>query len=98
MTAAAFEITHEWEEPQELQELLQTVREYRPDADLKRIRFAYYIAEKAHSGQIRESDSGPGIAAFPLDGRLAKRRYLTCDPRARIISAGSSRSRQSAFT
>src|SRR5438270_5997766 len=56
MTAAAFEITHEWEEPQELQELLQTVREYRPDADLKRIRYAYYIAERAHSGQIRESD------------------------------------------
>ena len=56
MTAAAYEIRHDWEEPQELHDLLQLVRELRPEADLKRIRYAYYIAEKAHSGQVRESE------------------------------------------
>lgn len=51
----SFDISHDWEEPEPLLELLQAVRDKRDDADLKKIRYAYYVAEKAHSGQTRES-------------------------------------------
>lgn len=64
MTAAAFEITHEWEEPQELHELLQLVRDNRAESDLRRIRYAYFIAEQAHSGQHREA--GDPYITHPL--------------------------------
>jgi len=52
---AAFEISHNWEEPDQLQELLEHIRGERPQADIKKIRYAYYIAEQAHSGQVRTS-------------------------------------------
>jgi guanosine-3',5'-bis(diphosphate) 3'-pyrophosphohydrolase len=52
---AAYEITHDWEEPDQLQELIEHIRRERPQADIKKIRYAYYIAEKAHSGQQRTS-------------------------------------------
>jgi GTP pyrophosphokinase len=64
MTAAAFEITHQWEEPQELHELLQLIRAQRPDANLKRIRYAFFLAEQAHTGQTR--DSGEPYVTHPL--------------------------------
>jgi guanosine-3',5'-bis(diphosphate) 3'-pyrophosphohydrolase len=64
MTAAAFEISHEWEEPQELHDLLQIIRERRADANLQRIRYAYFLAEQAHSGQSRES--GEPYITHPL--------------------------------
>ncbi len=51
--APTFEIPHTWEEPQGLHELLTFIREQRPNADVRRIRYAYYIAEEAHSGQSR---------------------------------------------
>lgn len=62
--AVAYEISHEWEEPQELHELLQTVFDRRPDANLQKIRYAYYLAEKAHAGQAR--DSGEPYITHPL--------------------------------
>lgn len=53
--AVAFEIPHDWEEPDELQELLQSVRDQHPDANIQKIRFAYFLAEDAHRGQERTS-------------------------------------------
>lgn len=64
MTDAAYEISHHWEEPQELHQLLQKVREYNPEADLRKIRYAYYSAERAHSGQVRSS--GEPYITHPL--------------------------------
>jgi guanosine-3',5'-bis(diphosphate) 3'-pyrophosphohydrolase len=51
--AAAYDISHQWEEPEALADLLQSIRERRPQADLKKIRYAYFIAEQAHAGQDR---------------------------------------------
>ena len=51
----AYDISHDWEEPDGLHDLLQVIREQRNDADVRRIRFAFWFAEKAHSGQIRSS-------------------------------------------
>jgi GTP diphosphokinase / guanosine-3',5'-bis(diphosphate) 3'-diphosphatase len=55
MTQSAFEIPHNWEEPEELHAMLSHLREDRPDSNIARIRFAYYVAEQAHLGQIRKS-------------------------------------------
>jgi guanosine-3',5'-bis(diphosphate) 3'-pyrophosphohydrolase len=52
---AAYEISHEWEEPDRLHELLEHIRRERPEADIKKIRYAYFVAEKAHAGQQRSS-------------------------------------------
>lgn len=52
---AAYEIRHDWEDPEELHALLQAVREFRDDANVRKIRYAYYLAEKAHHGQCRRS-------------------------------------------
>src|SRR5690242_7560253 len=61
---AAYEISHDWEEPDALHDLLQSIREQRPEADLRKIRYAYYLAEKAHAGQTRES--GEPYVTHPL--------------------------------
>ncbi len=53
--AAAYDISHEWEEPDQLHELLEHIRRDRHEADIKKIRYAYFIAEKAHAGQQRSS-------------------------------------------
>jgi len=50
---AAYEISHDWEEPEDLHGLLQAIREQRDDADTRKIRYAYYLAENAHRGQAR---------------------------------------------
>lgn len=60
----SFEIVQEWEEPEELHTLLADIRERRPDADLKRLRFAFYVAEQAHAGQTRTS--GEAYITHPL--------------------------------
>src|SRR5687767_7354739 len=62
--AAAYEIANGWEEPDELRELTNALVELRPDADVSRIRHAYYIAERAHTGQTRES--GQPYITHPL--------------------------------
>jgi len=62
--AAAPEISHNWEDPEGLHSLLETIREQRPDADIKKIRYAYFLAEKAHAGQLR--DSGEPYITHPL--------------------------------
>jgi GTP diphosphokinase / guanosine-3',5'-bis(diphosphate) 3'-diphosphatase len=61
---AAYQISHDWEEPEALHDLLQSIRDQRPDADLRKIRYAYYLAEKAHAGQTR--DSGEPYVTHPL--------------------------------
>ena len=61
---AAFDISHEWEDPEELHGLLQAIRDQRHDANVRRIRYAYYIAEKAHRGQVRVS--GEPYISHPL--------------------------------
>lgn len=53
--AVAYDIDHSWEEPDRLLDLLNRIREQRPNADLRKIRYAYYLAENAHSGQVRAS-------------------------------------------
>lgn len=60
----SFEIVQEWEEPEELHQLLADIRERRPDADLQRIRFAFYVSEQAHAGQTRTS--GEAYITHPL--------------------------------
>jgi GTP diphosphokinase / guanosine-3',5'-bis(diphosphate) 3'-diphosphatase len=55
MTRVAFEIPHNWEDPEDLHSLLLSLREYRNNADIKKIRYAYFIAELAHQGQVRKS-------------------------------------------
>lgn len=62
--AATYDIALTWEEPQELHELLQWIREQRPEANVRRIRYAYYVAEQAHSGQTRQS--GEPYISHPL--------------------------------
>ena len=52
---AAYDISHQWEEPEALHDLLASIRERRPSADLKKIRYAYFVAEQAHAGQNRAS-------------------------------------------
>ncbi|MFQ3678531.1 MAG: bifunctional (p)ppGpp synthetase/guanosine-3',5'-bis(diphosphate) 3'-pyrophosphohydrolase, partial [Fimbriimonadaceae bacterium] len=63
--AAAYDIDHSWEEPDRLLDLLNRIREQRPNADLKKIRYAYYVAENAHSGQMRAS--GEPYINHPLE-------------------------------
>ncbi|MFZ4507668.1 MAG: RelA/SpoT family protein [Fimbriimonas sp.] len=53
--ADPYEIEHDWEEPDALHALLQKIRDQRSDANLRKIRYAYFIAEQAHSGQMRKS-------------------------------------------
>lgn len=62
--SATYEIAHTWEEPEELQDFLAKIREQRPDANLRKIRYAYFMAEAAHSGQVR--DSGEPYIVHPL--------------------------------
>lgn len=64
MTSPLLEIPHEWEEPEELHELLEAVREQRHSANIKAIRAAYYVAEQAHQGQAR--GSGEPYITHPL--------------------------------
>lgn len=61
---AAPEITHDWEEPEGLHSLLETIRDQRPTADIQKIRYAYFLAEKAHAGQQRSS--GDPYIVHPL--------------------------------
>lgn len=62
--SALYEISHDWEEPQDLHELLMAIREQRDDADIRKIRFAYFFAEQAHQGQVR--CSGEPYIMHPL--------------------------------
>ena len=55
MSSTPFEIPHDWDDPEDLHQVLVKLREHRSNANVKRIRFAYYIAEQAHLGQIRRS-------------------------------------------
>lgn len=64
MAVLAHDIPHDWEEPQELNEFLEELREFRPDVNLNRLRFAYYFAEQAHTGQVRAS--GEPYVTHPL--------------------------------
>lgn len=64
MSAPAFEIVHEWDEPEELHDLLQALRERRPEANFQKVRFAFYVAEQAHAGQLR--GSGEAYITHPL--------------------------------
>lgn len=59
-----YEIGHEWEEPDGLLELLNLIREQSPEANVRRIRYAYYYAELMHKGQKRQS--GEPYIVHPL--------------------------------
>ena len=61
---AAYEISHDWEEPEDLHAMLQVLRAQRDDANVRRIRYAYFLAEKWHSGQFRKS--GEAYIHHPL--------------------------------
>ena len=62
--ASPYEISHTWDEPEGLTELLNDIRGQRPDADVRKIRYAYYLAEQAHSGQMRAT--GDPYITHPL--------------------------------
>ncbi|MBS1702439.1 MAG: bifunctional (p)ppGpp synthetase/guanosine-3',5'-bis(diphosphate) 3'-pyrophosphohydrolase [Armatimonadetes bacterium] len=55
MPAKHYELPGDWEDPEDFHQFVVHLREIRPKADVKRIRFAYYIAEKEHAGQVRQS-------------------------------------------
>lgn len=55
MTTISFEMPHDWEDPEGLHQLLTRLREEHPFADVKKVRFSYFVAEQAHRGQIRKS-------------------------------------------
>ena len=61
---AAYDIRHDWEDPEDLHELLESIREQRDDADVRKIRYAYFLAESAHKGQMR--CSGEPYITHPL--------------------------------
>lgn len=61
---AAYEISKDWHEPEDLRELLDLVQESRPGANLRKIRYAYYVAERAHQTQTRTS--GEPYITHPL--------------------------------
>lgn len=65
MAEGAYFISHDWEDPDGLHSLLQAVRDQRPDANYRAIRYAYYLAEKAHAGQTRQS--GEPYIQHPLE-------------------------------
>lgn len=54
----------EWEDPEPLQQLLETVAEHYADPQAALIREAYYFAERCHAGQVR--DSGDPYITHPL--------------------------------
>lgn len=62
--SAQYEIAHTWEEPEGLVELQDLIRNQRPSADLRKIRYAYFMAEQWHSGQVRKS--GEPYISHPL--------------------------------
>jgi GTP pyrophosphokinase len=62
--APKYEIDHGWEDPEGLHELLAAIRDDRPDADIRKIRYAYFMAESAHAGQNRSS--GEPYITHPL--------------------------------
>ncbi len=62
--ASSYEISHDWEEPEELHGLLGAIRDVRPDANIKKVRYAYFLAEQAHKGQTRSS--GEAYISHPL--------------------------------
>lgn len=62
--AATYEIAHTWEEPEALQNLLGKIREQHPDANINRLRYAYFYAEESHAGQTRSS--GEPYITHPL--------------------------------
>ena len=63
MSSIAHQVPIDWEDPQELHELLDSLREQRA-IDVERIRYAYFVAEQAHSGQTR--GSGEPYITHPL--------------------------------
>ncbi|MER3495862.1 MAG: (p)ppGpp synthetase, partial [Armatimonadota bacterium] len=62
--SAEFAIEPSWEEPEPLHDLLESLRDSRPDADVRKIRYAYYVAEQAHAGQVRQT--GEPFILHPL--------------------------------
>ncbi|MBL8047138.1 MAG: bifunctional (p)ppGpp synthetase/guanosine-3',5'-bis(diphosphate) 3'-pyrophosphohydrolase [Chthonomonas sp.] len=60
----AFEIDHKWEDPEGLHDLLTSIRAKHPEANIKKIRYAYYVAEQAHRDQKR--GSGEPYITHPL--------------------------------
>lgn len=62
--ALPYEITHTWEEPEGVHDLLAQVRENRRDANIAKIRYAYYVAEEAHAKQRR--GTGEPYITHPL--------------------------------
>lgn len=59
-----FEIDHQWEDPEGLHDLLELVRARNPEANVAKIRYAYYVAEQAHRDQKR--GSGEPYITHPL--------------------------------
>lgn len=61
---ALVELPDHWEDPEALSLMLEKLLDMRPDADVRRLRLAYYVAEEAHRGQTRLS--GEPYISHPL--------------------------------
>lgn len=53
-----------WEEPEGFAELLTYIREHNPTANVRKLRFAFFVAEEGHRGQTRQS--GEPYITHPL--------------------------------
>ncbi len=63
-----YQLPNDWQDPDGLQDLIDIVKSYDPKINLQKLRYAYYFAEKAHSGQFRYS--GEPFIHHPLEVTL----------------------------
>lgn len=71
MPSEKYELPGDWEDPEDFHQFVARLREIRPKANIKQIRFAYYIAEKEHAGQVRQSGEPYIMHPLAVSGILA---------------------------
>ena len=71
MPSKKYELPGDWEDPEDFHQFVVRLRDIRPKANIKQIRFAYYIAEKEHAGQVRQSGEPYIMHPLAVSGILA---------------------------
>ena len=72
MLADKYELPGDWEDPDGFHQFVARLREIRGDANISKIRLAYYIAEKEHAGQVRQSGEPYIMHPLAVSGILAE--------------------------
>jgi len=72
MPSEKYELPGDWEDPEDFHQFVARLRDIRPKANVKQIRFAYYIAEKEHAGQVRSSGEPYIMHPLAVSGILAE--------------------------